>query len=561
MTLTAPTATSDAPAAAPATWSVPPRVRAALAVLAALAAFAPSLSGLVADLRYGAPTGDLVVVPLVSAVMLDAAVRSRRDVWAGRLGHGDLVVAAALAVAALLLVLVPAGRTTNGQWLTRLDLLAHPVALAAFAVLLLGLRSLAVALVPLLYGLLVWPWPVTWLNIHAVAPLTAATYQVSGHAAQGLGFATMVDVGAENTLRIGHAGDVFEVVVAPACSGISGIAAYLVVAGAVVALTHGRIRSQLGWVLCGVTAVWVGNVLRIVGLTAAGRTWGADVALDLLHPVAGLAIDAVVVVALVASLRRFGIRWAGVVRSAAPTTSTTAAFSAPVGPPSPRSIAVRAALVAALSGLLLVTNLAISGTAAGTSSAPPERPLRLVDVASAGTGAELLGREDWSKVYFGAGSVWNRYRVAVGASGGPATSSVWVDSLLVEDRAALEAHDVLGCYGFHGAEVTDGGTVRVAGRFVARRLVVVQATGEQWQSLYWEWPVATPQGLRHERVTLFVGGAPAPTGPAGAGAAVVGTSTSATRVDPALAAALVTAADRIAAHSVAASRTVGAGAA
>lgn len=538
MTLTAPTATPGAPAAVPAHRSVPPRVRAALAVTAAAVAFAPSLSGLVADLRYGAPTGDLLAVPVVAAVMLDATVRSGRRVWSGRLGHGDLVAAGGLVAAAFVLLLIPAGSASNGRWLTRLDLLAHPLALAAFAVLLLGMRALAVAVVPLAYGLLVWPWPVTWLNVHAVAPLARATYEASGHAAQWLGAARMVDVGAENTLRIGTGERAFEVVVAPACSGITGIAAYLVVAGAVLALSHGRLRARLVWLGCGVAAVWVANVVRVTGLAVAGDRWGAPVALDLLHPVAGLALDAVVVVVLVASMQRFGLRWTPFVTEPPSSPQTPATDLAP---PSARSLVVRGGLVAALSATFLVTTLHVAGPADTGLAAAPRKTLVLADLAAVGGDAEFLGREEWSKVYFGSSSVWNRYRVST-ASGG----SVWVDGLVVTDGDALRAHDVLSCYNFHGAEVAAQETVRLDGRVTATRLVVRQADGEQWQTLWWEWPVLTDAGLRHERVTLFVGGLPpaaTPAGaPAGAGARGGGAPV---LVDPAVTRTLVETAERV----------------
>lgn len=510
------TATPDASAAGPATRSVPPRVRGALAVTAAAVAFAPSLAGLVADLRYGAPTGDLVVVPVVAALMLDAVVRARPRVWDGRLGHGDLVAAAALAATALLLLLVPAGRPSNGDWLTRLDLLAHPFALAAFAVLLLGLRSLAVALVPLAYGLLVWPWPVTWLNVHAVAPLTRATYEASGFFSELLGTAqTVPGAGTENTLRITHAASEFEVVVAPACSGITGISAYLVVAGAVLALTRGRLHGRAAWTLCGVAAVWATNVVRIVGLTAAGTAWGPDVALDLLHPVAGLVLDGLVVVALVAALGRFGLTWrspaaAGAV-PAGPVVPGTADDVLP--PPSLRSVASRGAAVAVLALALLAVTTHVNGGADPGVAAAPRHPIDVTDVGRVGPDAEFTGEERWSKVYFGDASTWNRYRV--GRSDG-AAGTVWVDSLVVTDADALRAHDVFGCYNFHGARITKREQVRLPGRVEATRLVVVQADGERWQTLFWEWPLLTDTGLRYERVTLFLGGLPPAATPGGA---------------------------------------------
>ena len=511
------TATPDAPAAGPATRSVPPRVRAALAVTAAAVAFAPSLAGLVADLRYGAPTGDLVVVPVVAALMLDAVVRARPRVWDGRLGHGDLVAAAALAGTAALLLLVPAGTTTNGDWLTRLDLLAHPFALAAFAVLLLGLRSLAVALVPLAYGVLVWPWPVTWLNVHAVAPLTRATYEASGFLAELVGTAqTVPGAGTENTLRITHGTSAFEVVVAPACSGITGISAYLVVAGAVLALTHGRLHGRAAWTLCGVAAVWVVNVVRIVGLTAAGTAWGPDVALDLLHPVAGLVLDGLVVVALVAALGRFGLTWRSLAPAAAAGPVAAHASDDVLPPPPARSVASRGALVAVLALALLAATTHVNGGTDPGVAAAPRHPVDVVDVAAVGPDAAFSGEERWSKVYFGDDSTWNRYRV--GRSDG-AAGTVWVDSLVVTDADALRAHDVFGCYNFHGARITRREQVRLPGRVDATRLVVVQADGERWQTLFWEWPLLTDAGLRYERVTLFLGGLPPAATPGGAPAA------------------------------------------
>ncbi len=576
MTLTVPTATSDAPPAGPARWSVLPRVRAALAVTAAVVAFAPSLAGLVADLRYGAPTGDLVAVPVVAAVMLDAAVRARRGVWGGRLGHGDLVVAGGLGAVAALLVLLPAGRVTNGQWLTRLDLLAYPVALAAFAVLLLGLRVLAVAVVPLSYGLLVWPWPVTWLNIHAVAPLTELTYQASGRLSQTFGVAEMVDVGADNTLRIGAGATAFEVAVAPACSGVAGIVAYSLVAGAVLALTRGRLRPRLVWLGCGLLAVWFGNVVRIVTLAAVGEAWGADVALELLHPVAGLVLDAVVVAVMVALMGRFGLTWAPVARGGCSEGPATAnAPAGPLGPPPAGSVAVRGLLALALTALLLAATTHVAGAADRSLVATADRPTALADVERLGSGARFLGREQWSTVYFGAGSTWDRYLVQVsepkgtgagagavagagteaGAAGG-AGASMWLDSLVVDDGEALRAHDVLACYSFHGAQVDLAEPVRLAGRITATRFTVTQADGEQWQSLYWEWPLTTEGGLRHERVTLFLGGLPpgaTPAGaPAGAGAGTDGDPVA--TADPVAADLLVGAAETLVAHALSVSR-------
>lgn len=541
MTLTVPTAAPDAPAAGPTTRSVPPRLRALLAVLAAALAFAPSLYGLVADLRYGAPTGDLVAVPVVAAVMLDSVVRRRRSVWTGRLGLGDLLAAAVLSLAALLLVLLPTARTTNDQWLTRLDLLGHPLALAAFAVLLLGLRVLAVGLVPLAFGLLVWPWPVTWLNVHAVAPLTTATYQACGHLAEWLGVARMVDVSAENTLRIGEGGDAFEVSVAPACSGITGLAAYLVVAGAVLALSQGRLVARVGWVACGLLAVWFGNVLRIVGLAAAGRAWGADVALDLLHPVAGLLIDAVVVAVLVASMQRFGLRWAAPPAEPATPVSATG-LPVVLHPPSLRALGLRGGLVAVVAGGLLAADLTTGGTTATAFSDAPRRTVALADVSAVGTGAVFVGREEWSTVYFGADSQWDRYRVEA-----PTGDTVWLDALVVSDQQALRAHDVLGCYNFHGAEILEEETVRLDGRVTATRLVVRQADGERWSTLWWEWPVLTASGLRHERVTLFTGGLPPQATPGGAPASAGARpgDLAGDDADPRTTQALVTTAERV----------------
>jgi hypothetical protein len=86
---------------------------------------------------------------------------------------------------------------------------------------------------------------------------------------------------------------------------------------------------------------------------------------------------------------------------------------------------------------------------------------------------------------------------------------------------------------------------------------VTQADGERWQSLYWEWPLATERGLRFERVTLFVGGLPPAATPAGAPAGsssrgALGRLT--TTADPAAAELLIRAAQDLIGQSVSVDR-------
>src|SRR6185312_808532 len=53
--------------------------------------------------------------------------------------------------------------------------------------------------------------------------------------------------------------------------------------------------------------VWVATLVRVLLLATAGAWWGADAALQVLHPYAGLTLDALVFVGMLRLARTFGL--------------------------------------------------------------------------------------------------------------------------------------------------------------------------------------------------------------------------------------------------------------
>ena len=191
------------------------------------------------------------------------------------------------------------------------------------------------------------------------------------------------------------------------------------------------------------------NLVRIVLLLGLGSRLGQQVALEVVHPVAGLLLLNVAFAVLLLAAPRFGLRLGSAPDApddtplTAPATTTSRMrrghlvrrlAAVTVGPwrlpPSAPSVPATAAVYD-------------GGVPAATAfSAAPEMGPGFV-----GTGAG----EAWSRVYFGRESTWSRYTPhPASASVG---YSVWVDSVLTPDWAALRAHPLLDCYPFHGFEL------------------------------------------------------------------------------------------------------------
>lgn len=474
-------------------------LRTGLVVVATLAALPFTFATLLQDYRYGAPLGELVVVPLAATAV--ALVAARRHPWVAHLrpGRADGAVAvAAFTAAAGLLVVLPVV-LGNAYFTVRPDLLAVPLVAAGAVSLLLGVRALVAFLPALAVALLAWPLPVRALLDAGAGAVTAVTSAALQAVLQVLPLATVVPAPGDLRLAVDGPGAPFEVLVASACSGGTGIAGSLLVGLAAQYVLRGTLRRRLGWLLALAVLSWTANLLRLVLLLGVGRLAGERAALDLLHPVAGLLLlNAGFALALLAA-PRFGL--AVSLGRQSPVDSPLAAPAAPGQAMGVVAQCRRVVAVAVAAAVLAVLNTTLPASA--SSAGPGGAPTPVLSGSPLQLPGHAVGDPEpmrWAQRYFGEDSSWTRYRLA---TLGEPSLSVWADTITTPSWAALRAHPVLDCYRFHGYDVVHRASTVLPRGLLADEVVYRSQDGGTWHVLTWEWPVRLDSGLGHQRVTLL----------------------------------------------------------
>lgn len=481
--------------------ALPPEAARVLTVVALVAlAFHYSLGSLLADWRYDSPLADLALVPVVFVGLAVVAVHRHPYVGTVRLGRLDLVVAelcALLVVAAL--ALAPLGMA-NYYWAIRPDLLAMPLMVVAGVALLLGTRSVIALLFPLGFLLLAWPLPLQTLLDRVQAPLTAATGGAVGTALSVLPLGGRVVPGSGDVQVLVGGAHGFTLSVASACSGLTGAVGLLVVGGAGLFLLAGPLRRKLLWLGAGMLAALVLNVLRILGIVALGAAAGEHVAMDLLHPVAGLVLLDALLVAMVRALPAFGLALRPLRERVVSDVPLTAPQAGPRHDPR-RTRRTAGFAVVAVAVALLDSGLSSSASAFDNGGRPAAVAFAQREEVGSGASIVAVSQNDWARTYFGPDSQWRRYVLQPQRRDG---YTVWLDAIDTSDLAALRAHPVAGCYRFHGFATPVRKRVVLAAGVVAQRFVYTRPDGAQWHTLSWQWPVTTADGrVRQERVVLL----------------------------------------------------------
>ena len=474
-------------------------LRTGVVALATTAALPYSLAALVADFRYAGALGELVLVPFCALALALAAAWRHPWVAALRPGRADWALAAGSAGLAAGLLTVGPVLAGNLYYAVRPDLLAVPLVAVAAVCLLFGVRALVAFVLPLLLLCLTWPLPLRAVLEPATAVLTELTSGALRLVLQVLPLATPVPGTGDLRLLVPAAGGPFEVVVASACSGMTGVGGTLLVALAAQYVLHGSARSRALWLTVAVVMAWVLNLLRIALLLGVGRVLGERVALDVVHPVAGLLLLNLSFAALLLLAPRCGLA----LGLASPVPADTPLTSpAPVPDRMRRSSLVRrASALAAVAVVLGVLDTVVPGTAGAYAAGDPAAR---ASTAPAVRGYVLGARQEqaWARVYYGQDSSWTRYRLHP-ATGGNAPT-LWVDSVTTGEWAALRAHPLLDCYRFHGFDVQRTSRRILARGVLADEVVYRRPDGATWHVLSWQWPVrSTGDALRHERVVLL----------------------------------------------------------
>jgi exosortase/archaeosortase family protein len=477
-----------------------------------------SLVALAEDYRYGATLGELALVPLCGMAL--ALVAAYRHPWVAQLrpGRADHVVAvAALALAATVLTLGPVV-TGNYYYALRPDLLAVPLVAVTAVCLLLGVRALVAMVVPLLVSLLAWPLPLRAVLEPTSEVVASATSGAVRAVLAVLPLATVVPSPGDLRLTVPGPAGAFDVLVASACSGISGIVGMLLVGLAAQYVLHGPLRARLLWLASAVALAWLLNLMRIVLLLAVGRLFGQHLAMDAIHPVAGLVLLNAGMAVLVLCAGRYGLR-VGLQREVPSDTPLTAPAPA-ADRMRPRVLRRRAVGLTVAVGVLAALDSTVPGTAMAYQGGLPA-VVSFAQAPSAGPGLAITDRAEkpWARRYFGGDSSWARYRARPETPGQAPT--LWVDSITTTAWSALRAHPVLDCYRFHDFTLVSVARPTLAAGLLADEVVYRRPDGATWHVLSWEWPVRTAGGaLGHERVVLLASSqrtdiAPAATGESG----------------------------------------------
>jgi exosortase/archaeosortase family protein len=266
----------------------------------------------------------------------------------------------------------------------------------------------------------------------------------------------------------------------------------------------GGLARRIGWLLAGLVLVWCLNVARIALLLAAGAALGESAAVNLLHPVAGLILFAVAVLAMLWTAGRFGLTFDPPAR-AEPTRPIRVA-DAVSSLRTPVLVATALALVLGLTDAGLARYDVIAGGLGDVHIAP----LDVSSVHLPGWQSAFVGSFSQAPQFFGPTASWNRVLYSADRGASPWSSvPIYMDVIDTPDSGALATYGLDACYQFHGyrieAEVSVPIVPGVDGQIVDYRNV---EQGTDWSAVWWQWPDYTGSTTRFERVVLFVSDGP-----------------------------------------------------
>jgi exosortase len=469
----------------------------ALAFLAIVwVAYRYSLEALAGSLTLQTPLAYLGLVPLVALVLAwfrlarEPALRPIHD------RQLDYIIAVLLlGIAGTVAILVPA--TLGARfWLQRLDLLSLPFFVAGLLCLFYGVRYLWLLKLPIGFLFLAWPVPYEGLLAGTLDASTRLT-TLAAIAISGI-VPTAQPSGSEGLFIVQNGAAPFALSIGSACAGVNSVVGYLVVGGGAAYLMRGARRGKVGWLVAGAALIWILNLVRIEVIFLAGALAGQDVALDVLHPLAGLLAFNLGLIIMLAIVEWFGL--------ALPELRPSGLSTRVTAPVRRVQYAFTLGLVTALALGLVNSSYARFQPVAGIMGNAQELPFDSYTAAVAGWRAAQRADYAIGRPFFGDGSSWERivYRPRADAS---LRSDVplYVDVIATREADKLAAFNIEACYSFHGFTI-----INQASRELARGVVVTVVdylrpqTGTRWSALWWEWPYRLGDETWYERVVLLV---------------------------------------------------------
>lgn len=462
-----------------------------------------SLITLARGLTLQTPLAYLGLVPLMAIGLAVARIRieprglpihDRQLDWIVGLGL--------LGAAGAVLILVP-DPTSSVFWLQRFDLLTMPLFVAGLIALLFGVRRMWSLKGPIAFLLLAWPVPYTMFLTGAIGQFTEVTARLVAAITMIVPVATPAP--SDVTLFfVGSGAKTFSVSIGSACAGVNSFVGFLLIGTALLYVVRGSAARRITWLAAGLALIFALNVVRIVGILVIGAGFGQEAALDILHPIAGLLVFNAGVLAMVALVPRFGLRFIGPSDRPGPDDRADAD---PV-----RRVRPAFVMALCLAGVLGVTNAAYTRYDAISSGLADAR-LNSFDVRAMklpGWESRYIAAFPQAKQYFGSSATWDRvsHWSTPGASI-TSSNSLYIDVITTDDPGSFADYGLQACYRFHGYQIASVTTADIGAGVHAQIIDYVNTkVNADWSALWWEWPYTADGQIRYERVVILLGDGP-----------------------------------------------------
>jgi len=285
---------------------------------------------------------------------------------------------------------------------------------------------------------------------------------------------------------------------------VNGVVGYLLISMAFLTVVVGGWIRKILWLALGLALVWGSNVLRIFTILFAGHAFGRQFAIDILHPVLGLIIFNLVVLAMVVGMRPFKLSMKFSGRPGLAPLGDHVRSAVP-------KIRLAVAVVGVLALVGYVANSSLKSYDLVLSSLGAPRLVSFSDNPSRPTGWQVVRTNvyTWATPYFGEDSTW--YRFAYTYVGDPKATlksdgQVISDVINTSDVSSFSTYGIEACYSFHGYHLYSIRTVDLGGGVTGNVLAYYNTSEKSdWTTVYWHWPVRTAAGkTRYERVTLML---------------------------------------------------------
>ena len=485
-------------------------LRAFILVAATVAAYHYSLLSLLRGLTLQTPLAYLGLVPII-ALGLGWYWASRRpargpydlplDFTLGRL-LGAVLVMTAIVIG----VVVP--RTAGLDfWLLRVDLLSLPLFIAGVVALLFGVRQLWNVRFAILFLFLAWPAPYLAVLADGTNLSVDATIAVLSVVTAVAPLASPIG-GSDGLFLIGHGDDAIPVAIASACSGANSIVGFGLVGLALFAILRGPIWRRIGWLAAGIVLTWLLNIVRIELIFLVGAVGSPQLALNVLHPFAGIIVFNVGLLVMLLSAGRFGLDVRFAERRAPVERPDGSGGELPDTTPTRQARLAAGAVVMAATLALGMVN----ATYAGFQPLGGEQGLPSISGFQPGRawvpewGSRQVANYAHGRQFFGADSTWTRsVYTPLPSAAMRANVPIYLDVINTGDAATLAGYSVESCYSFHGYVVESAQRVGLtAGLDASLRSYTDPRAGTDWSILTWEWPVQQEGAVRYERVVLLL---------------------------------------------------------